>query len=54
MGKKIQNKTARVVFMMNQEDLKKNPNEMLAFWKFKILDECQKIKDNNKKLEQSE
>lgn len=29
---------------------KKNPNEMLAFWKFKILDECKRLKDNNKRI----
>ena len=29
---------------------KKNPNEMLPYWKFKILDECKRLNDNNKRI----
>ena len=28
----------------------RSPNEILAYWKFKILEECKRLKDNNKRI----
>lgn len=34
----------------NSKKPKKSPNEMIPYWQFKILEECKRLKDNNKRI----
>jgi transposase len=43
-------KTGKVGLRDKSRKPKSSPNEMLPYWKFKILEECKRLKDNNKRI----